>query len=192
MNQQLVFVALYETALSLIFGLLTLYLALKIVDKLILKQDSLRTIQEGNLAVAVFKGALVLSIFLMAQNSIEPSVQALKVMVLSSNKLKAGMLAVAFAYFIVFYLTSLVGALLLILISLNVYVSATKDIEEIEEIKNKNVAVAVLLSFVIVGVTIFIRPAFDNLITSFVDFSGLTRYEQAEGGRVAPSPSIQP
>ncbi|WP_038032710.1 DUF350 domain-containing protein [Thermonema rossianum] len=192
MNQQLVFVALYETALSLIFGLLTLYLALKIVDKLILKQDSLRTIQEGNLAVAVFKGALVLSIFLMAQNSIEPSVQALKVMVLSSNKLKAGMLAVAFAYFIVFYLTSLVGALLLILISLNVYVSATKDIEEIEEIKNKNVAVAVLLSFVIVGVTIFIRPAFDNLITSFVDFSGLTRYEQAEGSRVAPSPSIQP
>lgn len=192
MNQQLIFVALYETVLSLIFGLLTLYLALKIVDKLILKQDSLRTIQEGNLAVAVFKGALVLSIFLMTQNSIEPSVQALKVMVLSSGKLKAGMLAIAFAYFIVFYLISLVGSLLLILISLNVYVTATKDIEELQEIKNKNVAVSVLLSFVIVGITIFIRPAFDNLITSFVDFSGLTRYEQAEDNRIAPPPSIQP
>lgn len=192
MNREIVFVALYEVSLSLVFGLLTLYLALKVVDKLILRQNSLRTIQEGNTAVAIFKGALLLSIFLMTQNSINPSVQALKVMVLSTKSLKSNMLGIAFAYFIVFYMVSFVLSLLLILIALNVYVGATKDIEEIREIRERNVAVAVLVSFTIVGVTIFMRPAFDNLVSSFVDFSGLSRIEQPKNSPVSQPPSQKP
>lgn len=177
MNQNLFIFSLYEVSLSLIFGLLTIYIALKIIDKLVLKVKTLEMIKQGNVAIAVFKGTLILCTLMLVQNSVFPSVDAFRAMASAHNTLNFTMFGISFGYFILFYSISLIFSILLILLTFFIYIKATTNVDEIAEINKNNLAVSFIISIIILGMTLFMRPAFNNLITSFVDYSKLQKIE---------------
>lgn len=174
MNNKIIF-SLYDTSLSLIFGLLTIYIALRVIDKLVLRENTLKMVKEGNASIAIFKGVLIICTLLLAHNSVTSSSAALQAMVEShGNKLTGKIFMISFGYFLLFYVISLVFSVLIILISFYVYIKATVDLDEIAEIKKNNIAVSISLSLVIFGMILFVRPSFDNLMKSFINYDAFS------------------
>ncbi len=173
MKSSLILFTTYELLLALIFGLLTIYLSVRVLNKIILKVDFFKLIREGNIAIAVFEGTLIVCALLLVENSILPAVDALRTMVLANDGFTFQMFLISFGYFLLFYIISLAFSLLLLSVSFYVFIKATADVDEMAEIKANNIAVSILVSLVMVGVTMFIRPSFDNFIASLVNYNKL-------------------
>ncbi|EAY29322.1 DUF350 domain-containing protein [Microscilla marina] len=189
MDTNRIIFSIYDVSLSLVFGLLTIYIALKVIDKLVLKVNTLKMVKEGNISIALFKAILIICTLLLIQTSIKSSNSALQTMAEAHNKITIKIFMISLGYFFLFYVISLTFSVLLILISFFVYIKATIDLDEIAEIKKNNIAVSISLSLIIFGMTLFIRPAFHNLIGSFVNYNAL-QVEQVDtknkGGGVVP------
>lgn len=191
MDTNRIIFSIYDVSLSLIFGLLTIYIALKVIDKLVLRVKTLKMVKEGNVSIALFKAILIICTLLLIQTSVQSSNSALQTMVEAHNKITLKIFMISLGYFFLFYAISLLFSVLLILISFYVYIKATVDIDEIAEIKKNNIAVSISLSLIILGMTLFIRPAFNNLIGSFVNYNAL-QVEQVDTNKTSNGGGVVP
>jgi len=192
MKSNLVLFTTYELLLALIFGLLTIYLCIRVINTLILKIDFFRLVREGNIAVALFEGVLVLCALILVENSILPAVDALRTMVLATGGFHVNMLLISFGYFMLFYIISLAFSLILLSVCFYVFIKATKDVDELKEIKNNNIAVTLVISVVMVGITMFIRPSFNNFIGSLINYNKLENFVSIQPEEPNPDEEVTP
>lgn len=192
MDFRILFFATYETLLSIIFGLITIGVVTKILDKMFIHNDSRHALKDGNLAVGIVSGTIVLCALLLIHPSILPSIHALKVMLADQEAFQISMFLISFCYFLVFYSITTILSILVLFAGIFIYFKATRHVDEVAEIKNNNLAVAAMLSLVILGLTLFIKPSVERFVSSLVSydmieatFSGSPAVPE---GQVAPPP----
>lgn len=175
MNFELLILTTYQMTLALAFGLLTVFITLRIVNKSILKIDFMDLVRQGNISLAIFEGVLIFCVLFLVETSILPAVDALRTMAITYQTYTLKMFVISFGYFLVFYAISLIFSYILIISAFYVFISATAKLDEVKEIKNNNIAVAILVSAVLLSVTLYIRPSLGNLVQSFVDYRSLEK-----------------
>ena len=111
MDFQTIFFSSYEVAVSLIFGLLTVIITLKVLGRTFLRSADGDLQLRGNTAAGLVSAATVLSVLVLVHGSVLPSVDALRTMVLGEKEISFTVVAIAFGYFLVFYAISLVISL---------------------------------------------------------------------------------
>lgn len=175
MNFELLILTTYQMFLALSFGLLTVFITLRIINQNILKVDFSDLVKNGNVALAIFEGVLIFCVLFLVEISILPSVDALRTMVITHQTFTFKMFMISLGYFFIFYAISLIFSYLLIISAFYVFIYATDRLDEIQEIKNNNIAVAILVGAVMLSVTLYIRPSLSNLVSSFVDYRSLEK-----------------
>lgn len=175
MDFQIIFFTTYETILSVVFSLVTIFIIYTLVNRTLLKRNADSELKKGNISVGIFPGGVIVCVLILVQSSILPSVNALRTMVLSGPGIKLSAIVLSFAYFILFYCIALVISAIVILLSIAIYMKATKNIDEVNEINKNNIAVSIMLTLVLVGVMFFIQPSVSRLIASFVNYDKLER-----------------
>tara|TARA_Y100001970_G_scaffold161659_1_gene197650 strand:+ start:3948 stop:4538 length:591 start_codon:yes stop_codon:yes gene_type:complete len=188
MDLRIVFLASYEAILSITFGLLTIFLVNKILNITLLKTDTEDSLLSGNIAMGVFAGTLVLCNLILVQPSILPSISTLQTMLVGKESISIELLLVSFGFFLFFYLVTTLLSIGVLLSAVWIYLQATVNIDEIKEIRKNNIAVSVMLSLVVLGMTLFIQPSVSRLIASFVRYEVSVDDENSvvRDGEVAP------
>jgi len=186
------FLSSYELILSVLSGLLSVYVVFQIVRSAVLKLDVEAELKAGRTAPAFLMGAVLLCVLLLQQASILPSAGALQTMVLEGDRITPAMVGISAAYFLAFYLLSLAFALGMILLAMWIYTLATRKIDEMAEIRANNMAVAVIVSLVLLGITLYIQPSVSRFFTSLVDYDALSAAAGAPVNAVAPPAPIRP
>lgn len=176
MDYQILFFSTYELIISLAFGLLTVFIVTRFINATMMK-DQDETSLSSNTSTALFTAAMVLSVLILVRGSVLPSVDALRSMVLSGENITLTIVLTSFGYFLVFYLISLVGSILVIYATIQIHMAATHDVDEIREVKANNIAQALLLSGVLLGMTYFIHTPLSRFISSLVDYDSLESLE---------------
>ncbi|GAB4407522.1 MAG: hypothetical protein OHK0053_34130 [Microscillaceae bacterium] len=191
MDTNLLIFTTYQLSLALVIGLLTVFITLRVLNHLVLRIKVLELIQSGNTALALFQGSLIFCVLMLVETSILPSVDALRAMVLAHQTIAFKMFMISFAYFILFYLAALVFSSLVILSSFYIFIYSTAKVDEIAEIKKNNLSVSVLLSMVLISTTLFMRPAFSNLVQGLVNYDYLQK-SPANEEKLEDSPTTRP
>ena len=188
MDFKIIFLATYETVLSIAFGLLTIYLVNKVLNWTLLNSDSENALAKGNIAVGIFAGTLVVCILMLVQPSILPSINTLQTMLTGRDSIDLGLLLVSFGFFIFFYIVTTALSLGVLFLATWLYLIATINIDEMKEIKKNNIAVSIMLSLVVLGMTLFIKPSVNRFVASFVRYDiSLEKIDvQLREGEVAP------
>ena len=188
MDIKIIFLATYEIVLSIVFGLLTIFLVNKVFNRTLLKGDSENSLSKGNVAMGIFAGTLVICNLILVQPSILPSINTLQAMQMGKDSFDLGLFFVSFGFFLIFYLATTILSIGVLFSATALYLKATINIDEIEEIKKNNIAVSVMLSLVVLGMTIFIRPSVGRFVQSFVkyDMSIESNVTEIKEGEVAP------
>ena len=184
------FFSSYETILSIIFGLLTIFIVYKILDKTFLRKFSTdEALKKGNVAIAIFCGSIVICVLILVETSILPSIDAMRTMVLAQAQITWKIVCLSFLYFILFYAIALIISLIIIMLAIWIYMRATTKIEEIKEIKENNIAVAVIISIIILGATLFIKSPVKRFISSLIDYDAIEKsYVQQRTGTQEQTP----
>ena len=188
MDFKIIFLATYEMVLSIAFGLLTIFLVNKVLNWTLLNSDSENALAKGNIAVGIFAGTLVVCILMLVQPSILPSINTLQTMLTGRDSIDLGLLLVSFGFFIFFYIVTTALSLGVLFLATWLYLIATINIDEMKEIKKNNIAVSIMLSLVVLGMTLFIKPSVNRFVASFVRYDiSLEKIDvQLREGEVAP------
>src|SRR3990167_10943636 len=139
-----VIVALVQLVLGLIFAIGSIYLSLSLFNRLTKGIDEEAELKKGNVAVGILMGAVILSIANVIHASVGAFAESVGVSPLNPIVWIGG---------IVHVLIGIVLAIISIYIAINVLDKVTKNIDEIEELKRGNVAVAIIMAIVLIAVS---------------------------------------
>lgn len=170
MDTRLLFFSTYEILISVIFGLLTVFVTYRCLDRVVLKNSAEKLLKENNISMALFQGIVIFTVLMIVHASVLPSVNTLQTFVANSGEVHFKAYGISFLYFLMFYGMSLVLGISVIFTSMSVYMWATRELKEVEEMKSGNVSVSILLCFIILGQGIFLRTPIKNFIGSFVNY----------------------
>ncbi len=195
------FFATYEIILSIIFSLLTIFITQLFLDKTMLNTRRPENNYSQNLAIAVFAGSIIISVLILVNSSILPAVDTLRAMVLATEKFTLYLVLISFLYFLLFFMITLFFSILIMFLAIKVYFKATLHLDEMEELRKKNMSVSVMMSMVVIGIALFVRPSLSRFISSLVHyekFETITTTDEKETGQsnegemVVPLKKIEP
>jgi len=162
------FFASYEVLISLVFSLLTIFITKKIIDKLLIKGDKEEV--KHNIALSIFTGSLIICVLLLVNSSILPAVDTLRVMVLATEVITAKMVGLSFLYFLLYFAIAVFFSIVILILTVKVFFKATGWVDEMKEMRSKNIAVSIVVSMVVIGITLFVQPSLDRFIGSLIHY----------------------
>jgi uncharacterized membrane protein YjfL (UPF0719 family) len=136
---------------SMLLTVFALYCGMKLLDRLTVGIEEWEEIKKGNVAVGILYASVMISIILMTSSAIMQFGSVLGSPFMSL--LWVGSLLLS----LILYGLNLFAAIVIIYLVFNVVDKLTVDIEEVKELKKGNVAVAIILSIIIIAVASIIR-----------------------------------
>jgi len=148
-------VGLVQLIIAIIFSVIALYIGFMTMAKITKNIDEEKELAKGNTAVGIIVAAVFVAIALVVQSGVSGlSIgigKAASVGLLSLD----GLLAIGAA--VAQLILGIVLAIAAIYLALNILDKLTKGVDEFEEIKKGNVAVALMMASVIISVAVIIQ-----------------------------------
>ena len=161
-----VVVGLAQLVIAIIFAVVALYIGFAVLSKITKGIDEEKELAKGNVAVGILVASVFVAIALVVQSGVSGlSVginKAVSIGILSID----GLLAIVFAFVqLILGIVLAVGAIYLALYILD---KLTKDVEEFEELKKGNVAVAIEIAGVIIAVAVIIQSGVIGITAAII------------------------
>lgn len=150
-------IAVVQLVIGLALAMGSVYLGIRMFDKLTEGVDEMAELKKGNVAIAILLGAIIFSI----ANIVEGGVSALTNSIVPS--LSGVQVAAALVIGVVNLIVGLILAIFSIYIAINVLDKITVGIDEFKELKKGNVAVAIIMAAVLFAVSFVIKGAVNGM-----------------------------
>jgi uncharacterized membrane protein YjfL (UPF0719 family) len=159
-------VGIIQLVIAIIFAVVALYVGFSVLNKITKGIDEEKELAKGNTAVGVIVAAVFIAIAVVVQSG----VTGLSVGI--NKALSLGILSVDGILVVIAALLQLVLGIVLaivaIYLALNILDKLTKGIEEFEEIKKGNVAVALEMAGVIIAVAVIIQSGVIGITAALI------------------------
>ncbi len=169
MDLSIIIIGLVEIVLALVFGALFILGAFRLFMIVTKDLDEMGEIRKNNTAVGVMVGATILSVGIVCRNSLETAITVLTIALRSADstvltylKYSAIMLAHMFLAGIIAFFGVYFG--------IRIFMWLTRDINELEEIKKNNVAVALIIGVIMISMALFLAPGIQTLLDGLIPF----------------------
>src|SRR3970040_659293 len=158
-----------QVFLSLLIATTLAYLASKIFRRLISGINETEELKKNNVAVAILNGAIVLALILVVKKSIESAITIFGNTLRNPDAVFSTYLESALIMLGHILLGGII-AFTAIYIALQIFIWLTKDLDELKEIKENNIAVGILLGIIIVSIALLLQQGVDTILNSLIPF----------------------
>jgi uncharacterized membrane protein YjfL (UPF0719 family) len=165
----LLLTGIVQIAMSLLIGILLIYLASKVLQKLISGIDEVDELKKNNIAVAILNGSITFSLILVVKNSVESAITIFSNTLRDPNAEFISFLKTALIMLLHVFVAGIV-AFTVISIALLIFVRLTKELNELGEIKKNNIAVSILLGIIIISMAMLLQPGIITVLDSLIPF----------------------
>jgi len=152
-----IIIFLLQIFIGILFSILSIYLALRFYDKMTEGIDEIKELKKGNLAVAIILSSLILSIGTV----ISQGVSQFDNVLLKGISLPLFIISFILALFQM--AVTILIAVIVIYVAIRVLDAMTVGIDELQEIKRGNVAVALVVATVIYLVAFVVSGALGEM-----------------------------
>jgi uncharacterized membrane protein YjfL (UPF0719 family) len=163
--------ALAEVVLSLLLGLAVAFLSFRVFGRMTRSLDEIGELKRNNAAAGILIAAILLSTALVVRTAIYPAVSALQTGLVQGISAAA---AARLAGLAVLYAVLAAGfAVAVVPLAGRVFMALTRDIDELAEVRESNVAVALTLGTVIVVLGLFAAHGVQALLAALIPYPAL-------------------
>jgi uncharacterized membrane protein YjfL (UPF0719 family) len=161
-----VVVGLIQLIISIIFAVLALYIGFAVLSKINKNMDEEKEIARGNVAVGIIVASVFVAIALVVQSGVSGLSVGINKALNEGIFTVDGLLAIGTAFIqLILGIVLAVGAIYLALYILD---KLTKGVDEFEEIKKGNIAVALMMGGVIIAVAVIIQSGVIGITAALV------------------------
>lgn len=155
------YLAMLKLIINLIFGLVVLFTSIRVFDALTRDIDEMGEIKKKNYSVGLLLGTIIVSISLMIaevfKDSLIPS---------DMNEF-----VISTFYDLIRFMFSLIAGVIIIFIAYTVFKYLNvKRFNTVVELKNGNIAVAIVLSAYIIALSLIITPALKDMFLILISY----------------------
>lgn len=163
MNLTVLLSAITTVIFSLILAIFVLFLGFRLFSRLTRTIDEEEELQNNNIAVALLSGSLIFSLAYMMRSSVYPLVRDF-FSILFYNEGGAERMVLGFALIILQFLVALLVSIGSLWLGVKGFSWLTRNIDEFEEIRHNNIAVAILMSVIIITLALFLHEGVEKLL----------------------------
>lgn len=156
-----------QLVLSIIGGSLLFFLGFKTFNLLTKNIDEIKELKENNLAVSILASSFIFSIMLLIRAAIQPSASTLEHLNLTQNDFFTPVLY-GIIRITLFFLSSGLSSFIIIWAAMLLYMLLTRKIDEMNQIKNKNIAVALIMAVFVISMALLIEPGLTVILESAI------------------------
>ena len=167
-------ISILQLLFSLLIGILILFLAYRTLRFFINAGAKEKVITDNNNAFAIITGGVLLSVGMIMSGIIGPILDVFRVL----NKVDAeggGMLLQFSQYSFLFLVLGLLVCFVINIVSFLLFNLLTTDIKEMDEIRNGNVAVAIIQAVMIIVITMLVKDTTVQLLESIIPYPDMPR-----------------
>ncbi len=160
---------LLQILLSLFIGIIFIYSASKIFQRFTHGIKDIEELKKNNVAVAIINSALVIALIIIVMNSIETAITIFSNTLRNPEAVFMNYIKTALLMLGHIILAGIV-ALGSIYIGLYVFMYLTKDLDELKEIMENNIAVSIFLSVIIIALALLLEPGIRTILDALIPF----------------------
>ncbi len=149
--------------LSAVLGIFVLYFGYYLFTKLTRQIDEEAELRQGNPAVGIVGAGFIFSLGLIMETALQPFLQTLFNTAVYSSE-GAGRIAAGLGLMGLQFLGTLLIAVLALALGLKVFHSLTRHIDEWAQIRQGNIAVALITAAMTVTLALFLRTGTEHLL----------------------------
>ena len=166
MNETILLKGMSELIISILIGVTLLYITYKIMDRFIRNKYKIGI---DNTSYAIFSGSVLFSVGYMITGVKDPILNSLQLLESQSGYdgspiLDAIKYSALFIGLIVF-LTFLIN-----LIAISLFMIMTVKVDELSEMKRKNVSVSIITAVIIISVSLMVKDSVYLILDAFVPY----------------------
>ncbi len=158
-----------QVFLSLIIAVTLVYISSKIFRRLISGINEADELKKNNVAVAILNGAIILALILVVKKSIESAITIFGNTLRNPDAVLSSYIQSALIMIGHIILGGMIG-FTTIYTALQIFMWLTEDLDELNEIKENNTAVGILLGIIIVSMALLLQPGVDAILNSLIPF----------------------
>jgi len=157
-------IAFFKLVVGLVLSICSVYLGIGLLDRMTPNIDEWREIKKGNFAVGLLLGGVVLSIAIIIESGVSSALDTILPGVAFPLMLMSLLVAA------IQLLIGVIAAVFSVYIAISIINKVTPDLDEINELKKGNVAVATVMATIMFAIAFVIKSAVDTMM-GVVDLS---------------------
>lgn len=161
-------VGIIQLVIAIILAVVALYIGFSVLGKITKGIDEEKEIAKGNTAVGILVASVFLAIGIVVQSGVAGISGGIKAAQASAGGLLSAGGLTAIGLSILQLILGIVLAIAAIYLALNILDKLTKGIEEFEELKKGNVAVALEMAGVIITTAIIIQSGVQGITAALI------------------------
>lgn len=160
-----IYLGVYQVSASLLIALITMYISYSFLQKYLLQKHKLEV---NNLAYAILASSILFSVSYLVAGTMQPIITTVKILQMSASgvELWKGILSYTALFIFIGLLTSYV----INFCSVFLFTRLTRNIDELEEIKNNNLAVALITAAIITGISMILKDSMIYMVELMIPY----------------------
>ena len=159
-------VGIVQLIVSIIFAVVALYLGFAVLSKITKGINEEKELAKGNAAVGIIVAAVFVAIALVVESGVSGLSAGISKALALGLFSADGLITIGLSFFQL--IAGIVLAVVAIYLALNILDKLTKDVEEFEELKKGNVAVALEMGGVIIAVAWIIQSGVIGITAALI------------------------
>ncbi|MCR9143493.1 MAG: DUF350 domain-containing protein [bacterium] len=152
---------------SILLAVIVIHLGFVLFQHLTVRINEAEELKQNNVAVAILSGGYILSLGLIVKSSLAPVLQTFFLMTYG-DQFSAGEILIHAGFMVLQVLAALLIAVLALMAGLAIFSRLANHMDELAEIKNNNVAVAIVLAVILVTFALFIEAGVASMLQAIV------------------------
>ncbi|MCG8572496.1 MAG: DUF350 domain-containing protein [Spirochaetes bacterium] len=169
---------LLHLTIAILAGIAVFFFSFKILSFLTRKIDEIEELKKDNLAIAILTSSFIGGIMILVRAAIKPINKTLDY--LFSQDMETLIIFITLLKIIGFFFLTAIFAFFIIWVVMQIFMAITRQIDELAEIKNRNVAVSIIIAVFILTISLLLEHGLTILL------SGLIPLPQVGTGIVTP------
>ena len=166
MNQKIFYYGMLELIVSVLIGVIVLFITYRVINKLIREKNN---IELNNTAFSIFCSSVLFSVAYLISGVKAPILTSVRM--LQDQVDYEGLLLLDGLKYTGLFLTIIIIVITLVnILSIFLFTMMTKNVNEFEEIKKNNIAVSIITGVVIISISLLAKDSLYLILESFVPY----------------------
>jgi len=171
-NLFVIVIGFLELILSILVSVFTIFITFKVFHVITKKIDDISELKKNNYSVALYNSAILFSVAWVVRSSVNSAISALTVVFTNPDSNHIAILKVMGIMSVQIILSAVI-AFFGVYIAISIFMFLTKQIDEFTEIKNNNLAVAIIIATIVIIVALFIEPSVKTIVDGLVPYPAI-------------------
>jgi len=167
MNSNLLFLSVIHLIMSIFVGVMVMYFAYFFTLKVFQKKNY--EIDKSNFAFGIFMASILLAVGLIVSTAYAPSMTLVQVLQKTAAD-KTDLFLNFSKYFLLFLGIAVMVSFIIVIVSVKLYNLLTRNIKELKEISENNMAIALITGMIIIVIALFAKDSVAMLIEALIPY----------------------